>query len=475
MKLVVVGTGYVGLVTGACFAHLRHEVVCVDNDRSKIQALRRGRLPIFEPDLQELVAANCETHRLSFSGDLKTAARDADAVFIAVGTPSRPIDGHADLSFVFAVAREMATALPRKAVVAIKSTVPVGTGDEVALILKELRNGDELSVVSNPEFLRAGSAIKDFMQPDRIVIGADDAHATEVMRRIYAPLQLNLRLVFTARRSSELIKYGANALLATKIAFINEMADLCERTGANVQEVAKGMGMDQRIGVSFLEAGPGFGGSCFRKDALALVKTGEDHDVSMRIAEAVVTSNECRKRKLLQKVTAAVGGTVRNKNVAIWGLTFKANTDDLRESPAIPLITGLLDGGAQVQAYDPEGMPSARKLWPDQLVLGTDALAAARRADVLVIMTEWREFGAFDVRRLLPVMARPVVVDMRNIYSAEHMHHLGFTYHPIGRGPHAGKEPGFPAKSGTGQEVRPGFGPAHQPRGAPNEREPALT
>jgi UDPglucose 6-dehydrogenase len=474
MKLVVVGTGYVGLVTGACFAHLHHEVVCVDIDRSKIQSLRRGKLPIFEPDLDDLVTANCEARRLSFSSDLKAAARDADAVFIAVGTPSRAIDGHADLSFVFAVVREMATALPPKAVIAVKSTVPVGTGDEIALILKELRDGDELSVVSNPEFLRAGSAIKDFMQPDRIVIGADDTHATEVMQRIYAPLQLDPPLVFTARRSSELIKYGANALLATKIAFINEMADLCERTGADVQEVAKGIGMDQRIGLRFLQAGPGFGGSCFRKDALALVKTGEDHDVSMRIAEAVVTSNECRKRKLLQKVSAAVGGTVRNKTVAVWGLTFKANTDDLRESPAIPLITALLDGGARVQAYDPEGMPSARKLWPDQLVLTTDALAAARRADVLVIMTEWREFGALDVTRLLPLMARPVIVDMRNLYPAEHMQNLGFTYHPIGRGPRAGKEPSFAAKPANAQESRPSFAPAHQPRQATNGREPAV-
>jgi UDPglucose 6-dehydrogenase len=436
MKLVVVGAGYVGLTTAACLADIGHDVTCVDNDRRKIDALKRHEMPIFEPGLKEIVANNA-SGRLCFSDNLRLAVRDVEVVFIAVGTPSREYDGHTDRNFVFAAAREMATALPANAIVAIKSTVPVGTGEEVELIINELRTDKSrescrIPVVSNPEFLRAGSAVFDFMEPDRIVIGADNSRALEVMSRIYR-MRPKPALLFTTRRSSELIKYGANALLAAKVAFINEMADLCERTGADVREVSHAIGLDRRIGPLFLKPGPGFGGSCFRKDALALVKMGEDHGAMMRITEAVVTSNDYRKRMLLRKVAAAVNGTFRNRTVAVWGVTFKPNTDDIRESPAIQLIAALLDAGAKVRVYDPEGLAAARAIWRDAVHVALDACSAASGADVIVVMTEWEEFKHINLGRVRRLMAAPAIVDMHNIFRHDDLIKLGFAYYPIGR------------------------------------------
>lgn len=438
MKLVVVGTGYVGLVTGACLAEIGHDVTCVDNDGRKVEALQRLEMPIFEPDLEDIIERNTAEGRLRFSGNIKGSVRDADVVFIAVGTPSREYDGHTDRNFVFSAARDMATALPEDAVLVVKSTVPVDTGDEVEIIVNELRETSDIPVASNPEFLRAGSAVTDFMRPDRVVIGANDDRTRDIVRRVYEPLRPMPPLLCTARRSSELIKYGANALLATKVAFINEMAELCERTAADVLEVAHGIGLDRRIGSRFLQAGPGFGGSCFRKDALALVKMGEDHDASMRITEAVLTSNECRKRMLLRKVVAALGGKVRKKTVAIWGVTFKADTDDIRKSCAIPLVAALLDAGAKIRLYDPEGLPAARAIWRDRVHAAPDAYAAARGADAVVVMTEWEVFKHVDLSRIFRLMAAPVIVDMRNIYRSNDMVKLGFAYHSIGRAPHSG-------------------------------------
>jgi UDPglucose 6-dehydrogenase len=433
MRLVVVGTGYVGLVTGVCFAELGHQVVCVENDDRKLTLLRRGSMPIYEPGLEELALRACAARQLAFQGSLRHAARDADAVFIAVGTPTRETDGSADLSHVFSVAQEMAPALRNDAVVVVKSTVPVGTGDAVERTIRRHKSG--VTVVSNPEFLRAGSAIRDFMQPDRIIVGADDYRAREVMRRIYEPLRrrTGAPLVFAARRSSELIKYGANALLATKIAFINEMADLCERSAADVREVAHGIGLDRRIGPRFLRAGPGFGGSCFRKDALALVRMGEEHGVPMQIAEAVIFANDERKRTLVRRVAAAIGGSLRGKMIGVWGLTFKPNTDDVRESPSLPLVSALLEAGAIVQIYDPEGMAAAKTLWPGRVKLASDANAAAHDASALVIMTEWEEFRSADLGKLRTAMVRPIIVDMRSLYSADDMRKLGFSYYSVGR------------------------------------------
>jgi UDPglucose 6-dehydrogenase len=455
MKLVVVGTGYVGLVTGACLAAIGHAVTCVDSDRRKIEALQRLKMPIFEPGLEGIVRGAMAAGRLDFSDQLRTAVNDAQAVFIAVGTPSRQYDGYTDRNFVFAAARELASALRDDAVVVVKSTVPVGTGDEVELIINELRPDRSVTVVSNPEFLRAGSAVADFMKPDRVVVGVDDSRAEDIMRRIYEPLRPRPPLLFTKRRSSELIKYGANALLATKIALINEMADLCERVGADVQEVAHGMGLDRRIGPSFLQPGPGFGGSCFRKDALALVRMGEDHDAVMRVAEAVLTSNECRKRMLLRKVCTALGETVRDRTVAVWGVTFKADTDDIRESCAIPLVTALLDAGAKVRLYDPEGLPAARAIWRDRVYAAADACSAARGADVVVIMTEWQEFKRLDLARVSRLMTTPIIVDLRNIYDADDLVKLGFAYHSVGRPAQPGEVPG--AGKGNGADKLTNF------------------
>ena len=419
MRVAMIGTGYVGLVSGACFADFGHEVTCVDKDTGKIAALARGEVPIYEPGLNDLVAANARAGRLTFTNDLPGAVKAADAVFIAVGTPSRRGDGHADLTFVYDAAREIAGALDGFTVVITKSTVPVGTGDEVERIIREARTDAEFAVVSNPEFLREGAAIQDFKHPDRVVVGSDDARARGVMTELYRPLYLNRSpILFTDRRTAELIKYAANAFLATKITFINEIADLAEKVGADVQEIARGIGLDNRIGAKFLHAGPGFGGSCFPKDAVALLKTGQDHEVPLRIVEAVVAVNDTRKRAMARKVAAALGGELRGKTVAVLGLTFKPNTDDMREAPSIPLITALQDMGAKVRAYDPTGMEQAKPLMP-KVVFCKDAYACAEGASALVIVTEWEQFRALDFARLKKVMECPVLVDLRNIYRPE--------------------------------------------------------
>jgi UDPglucose 6-dehydrogenase len=423
MRVAMIGTGYVGLVSGACFADFGHEVTCVDKDTGKIAALTRGEVPIYEPGLNELVAANARAGRLKF----------ADAVFIAVGTPSRRGDGHADLTFVYHAAREIAAAVDGFTVVITKSTVPVGTGDEVERIIREARADADVAVVSNPEFLREGAAIRDFKHPDRIVVGSEDARAREVITELYRPLYLNRSpILFTDRRTAELIKYAANAFLATKITFINEIADLAEKVGADVQEIARGIGLDNRIGAKFLHAGPGFGGSCFPKDAVALVKTGQDHEAPLRIVEAVVAVNDARKRAMARKVSVALGGELRGKTVAVLGLTFKPNTDDMREAPSIPLITALQDMGAKVRAYDPTGMEQAKSLLKN-VVFCDDAYSCAEGASALVIVTEWEQFRALDFARLKTVMERPVLVDLRNIYRPEEVARHGFVYESVGR------------------------------------------
>ncbi|QND70393.1 UDP-glucose dehydrogenase family protein [Tardiphaga robiniae] len=434
MRIAMIGTGYVGLVSGACFADFGHNVICVDKDSSKIDALLRGEIPIFEPGLDALVASNVKSGRLGFSLDLSEAVKTADAVFIAVGTPSRRGDGHADLSYVHAAAREIAANLRDFTVVITKSTVPVGTGDDVERIIKEANPDADVAVASNPEFLREGAAIRDFKHPDRIVVGTDDERARTVISEIYRPLYLNQApIMYTGRRTAELIKYAANAFLATKITFINEIADLAERTGADVQDVARGIGLDNRIGAKFLHAGPGFGGSCFPKDTRALVKTGQDYDAPLRIVEAVLTVNDNRKRAMARKVSAALGGNLRGKTVGVLGLTFKPNTDDMREAPSIPLITALQDLGATVQAYDPVGMEQAKHELPD-IIYCDDAYACATGADALVIVTEWEQFRALDLTQLKAKMKQPVIVDLRNIYRPEEMEKAGFTYESIGRG-----------------------------------------
>jgi len=433
MRVAMIGTGYVGLVSGACFADFGHEVTCVDKDAGKIAALMQGEVPIYEPGLPDLVAANTRAGRLTFSSDLPAAVTDADAVFIAVGTPSRRGDGHADLSFVYEAAREIAAALEGFTLVITKSTVPVGTGDEVERIIRETRPQAEVAVVSNPEFLREGAAIQDFKHPDRIVVGTEDARAREVMAELYRPLYLNRSpILFTDRRTAELIKYAANAFLATKITFINEIADLAEKVGADVQEVARGIGLDNRIGSKFLHAGPGFGGSCFPKDAVALLKTGQDHEAPLRIIEAVVAVNDQRKRAMARKVSAALGGETRGKTIAVLGLTFKPNTDDMREAPSIPLITALQDMGAKVRAYDPTGMEQAKGLIGN-VTFCKDAYDCAEGAAVLVIVTEWEQFRALDFARLRKVMERPVLVDLRNIYRPGDVARHGFIYDSVGR------------------------------------------
>ncbi|WVT77560.1 UDP-glucose 6-dehydrogenase (plasmid) [Sinorhizobium chiapasense] len=435
MKITMIGAGYVGLVSGVCFADFGHDVVCLDKDESKIDALMQGRIPIFEPGLDQLVASNVASGRLSFTTDLVAAVADSDVIFIAVGTPSRRGDGHADLSYVYAAAREIAANLQGFTVIVTKSTVPVGTGDEVERIIRETNPGADFAVVSNPEFLREGAAIEDFKRPDRIVIGVadDDERARDVMTEVYRPLYLNQSpLVFTSRRTSELIKYAGNAFLAMKITFINEMADLCEKVGANVQDVARGIGLDGRIGSKFLHAGPGYGGSCFPKDTLALVKTAQDHDAPVRLVETTVAINDNRKRAMGRKVIAAAGGDVRGHKIAILGLTFKPNTDDMRDSPAIAIVQTLQDAGAHIVGYDPEGMENARKII-DGIDYAGDPYEAANEADALVIVTEWNEFRALDFRRLKAAMKKPVLVDLRNIYRQDEVAKHGFAYSSIGR------------------------------------------
>ncbi|MDB5503753.1 MAG: UDP-glucose 6-dehydrogenase [Tardiphaga sp.] len=434
MHIAMIGTGYVGLVSGACFADFGHHVTCVDKDGDKIAALQQGEIPIFEPGLDALVAANVKAGRLRFTTDLAAPVAEADAVFIAVGTPSRRGDGHADLSYVYAAAKEIAAALAGFTVVITKSTVPVGTGDEVERLIREANPAADVAVASNPEFLREGAAIRDFKFPDRIVVGTSDERARKAIGEIYRPLSLNQApVMYTARRTAELIKYAANAFLATKITFINEIADLAEKVGADVQDVARGIGMDNRIGSKFLHAGPGFGGSCFPKDTRALVKIALDHDAPLRIVEAVLGVNDNRKRAMARKVAHALGGNLRGKTVAVLGLTFKPDTDDMREAPSIPLITGLLDMGAKVRAFDPVGMEAAKRELPD-IVYCDDAYDCADGADALVIVTEWVQFRALDLDRLKAVMKQAVVVDLRNVYRPEEMAAAGFVYEGVGRG-----------------------------------------
>ena len=433
MRIAMIGTGYVGLVSGACFADFGHQVTCVDKDADKIAALGRGEIPIFEPGLEALVATNVAASRLDFTTDLAGPVAEADAVFIAVGTPSRRGDGHADLSYVYAAAREIAAAVRGFTVVITKSTVPVGTGDEVERLIFETNPSADVVVASNPEFLREGAAIRDFKFPDRIVIGTSDERGRKALGDIYRPLSLNQApLMFTARRTAELIKYAANAFLATKITFINEIADLSEKVGADIQEVARGIGLDNRIGTKFLHAGPGYGGSCFPKDTRALVKIAEDYDAQLRIVESVVTVNDNRKRAMARKVAHALGGNLRNKTIAVLGLAFKPDTDDMREAPSIPLITGLCDMGAKVRAFDPASMKEARRELPD-IEYCENAYACAEGADALVIVTEWVQFRALDLQRLKRIMKQPVMVDLRNVYRPDEMAELGFLYSSIGR------------------------------------------
>jgi len=429
----MIGSGYVGLVSGACFADFGHDVVCVDKDASKIDALKAGRIPIFEPGLDQLVASNVAAGRLSFTTDIAAGVGGADAVFIAVGTPSRRGDGHADLSYVYAAAAEIAQAITGFTVIVDKSTVPVGTGDEVERIMREANPEADFAVVSNPEFLREGAAIDDFKRPDRIVIGGDDPRALEVMRQVYRPLYLNRSpIVEMSRRGAELTKYAANAFLAVKITFINEIADLCEKVGADVQEVARGIGLDNRIGAKFLHAGPGYGGSCFPKDTLALLKTSQDYDAPQRIVEAVVTVNDNRKRAMGRKVIAAMGGDVRGKTIAVLGLTFKPNTDDMRDSPAISVIQTLQDAGATVRAYDPEGMEQAKRVLSGVDYCG-NAYETMEGADALVIVTEWDAFRALDLERVKELLSEPILVDLRNIYPRDVVEAAGFSYTGVGR------------------------------------------
>lgn len=419
MRIAIVGAGYVGLVSGACFADFGHQVTCVDKDASKISALQRGKIPIFEPDLERLVQNNVKNGRLDFDTDLAGPVREADAVFIAVGTPSRRGDGHADLSYVYAASREIAAAVDGFTVVITKSTVPVGTGDEVERLIRETNPSADVAVASNPEFLREGAAIRDFKIPDRIVVGTQDERARKLISEIYRPLYLNKApLIFTSRRTAELIKYAANAFLATKITFINEIADLAEKVGADVQEIARGIGLDNRIGSKFLHAGPGFGGSCFPKDTRALIKTAQDHEAPMRIVEAVLAVNENRKRAMARKVASVFGGMLRGKTISVLGLTFKPNTDDMRESPSIPLITALQDLGAKIRAYDPEGMEQS-KTELSEICYCDGPYSCAESADALVIVTEWEQFRALDLDRLKRVMAHPIIIDLRNIYEPQ--------------------------------------------------------
>ncbi|MGB5076509.1 MAG: UDP-glucose/GDP-mannose dehydrogenase family protein [Sphingorhabdus sp.] len=433
MKIAMIGSGYVGLVSGACFADFGHDVVCVDKDAGKIERLNANIMPIYEPGLAALVKTNVDAGRLAFSTDLAASVEGCDAVFIAVGTPSRRGDGHADLSYVYAAAEELAGAIGPKTVVVTKSTVPVGTGDEVERIIAEANPSLSFAVVSNPEFLREGAAIGDFKRPDRIVVGSDVEWARDVMRAVYRPLFLNESpLLFTSRRSSELIKYAANAFLATKIMFINEMADLCEKVGADIQDVSRGIGLDNRIGSKFLHAGPGYGGSCFPKDTLALLKTAQDNETPVRIVEAVVQANDLRKRAMGRKIINALGGDVRGKKIALLGLTFKPNTDDMRDAPSIAIVQTLIDAGANISAHDPEGMEEASKLLPE--VLMTDsAYEAATGADAVALITEWDAYRALDFGKLLATMNGNTLIDLRNIYRPAEAEAAGFAYSSVGR------------------------------------------
>jgi UDPglucose 6-dehydrogenase len=433
MRIAMIGTGYVGLVSGACFSEFGVTVTCVDKDEGKIARLRAGKMPIYEPGLDQIVEGNVRAGRLSFTTDLAAAVNGADAVFIAVGTPSRRGDGHADLSYVFGAAEEIARALGGYAVVVTKSTVPVGTGRRVAEILRKARPELEFDVVSNPEFLREGSAIQDFMRPDRVVIGAETDRARAIMRELYRPLYLiETPMIFTAVETAELTKYAANSFLATKISFINEIADLCEVVGADVQDVAKGIGLDGRIGRKFLHAGPGYGGSCFPKDCLALARTAQEAGAPVSIVETTVKVNETRKERMAGRVIRACGGAVEGKTIAVLGLTFKPNTDDMRDSPSLAVIPALKKAGATIRAFDPEGMEEAKKLL-EGIAFCNGAYDAMDGADALVILTEWNEFRALDLKRVKALLRSPTVIDLRNIYKPADMAEAGFYYFSIGR------------------------------------------
>ncbi len=437
MRVAMIGTGYVGLVSGACFSDFGHDVICVDKDQSKIDTLKSGGIPIYEPGLDALVADNVKAGRLSFTTNLAEAVPGADAVFIAVGTPSRRGDGYADLSYVFAAAEEVANSLSGYTVIVNKSTVPVGTGQRVHEIVKKTRPDAEFDVASNPEFLREGSAIDDFMRPDRVVVGTESEQARVVMRELYRPLYLReTTILFTTRETSELIKYAANAFLATKITFINEMADLCEQVGADIKDVSKGIGLDGRIGRKFLHAGPGFGGSCFPKDTLALVRTAREAGAPSRIVESVIDVNDQRKKRMAQKIIGACGGSVQDKTIGVLGLTFKPNTDDMREAPSLDIIPILQNGGAKIRAFDPEGMKEAGKFFSN-VDFCQDAYDTMRECDAVTILTEWNEFRALDLARMKQLMRTPLLIDLRNIYTPEDVRQAGFDYHCIGR-PYAG-------------------------------------
>lgn len=435
MRVAMIGTGYVGLVSGACFSNFGHEVICVDKDVGKIERLKKGEIPIYEPGLDRLVADNVAAGRLTFTTDLKSAMPGAEAVFIAVGTPSRRGDGFADLSYVYDAAGEIADTLSNYTVVVTKSTVPVGTSNRVEKIILERNPKAEFDVASNPEFLREGSAIEDFQRPDRVVVGVESERARNIMRALYRPLFLNDKtpFVFTTRESSELIKYAANAFLAMKITFINEMADLCEKSGADIQDVAKGIGLDGRIGSKFLNAGPGYGGSCFPKDTLALVRLAAEYNAPSRLIEAVVDVNDQRKKRMAEKIIAAFGG-VQGKTVAVLGVTFKPNTDDMRDSPSLDIIPALQAAGAKVKAYDPEGMHEAQKLLPN-VIWGQNTMDAVNGADGIVILTEWNQFRALDFAKMKQTLKRPLLIDLRNIYTPREVAEAGFEYHSIGRLP----------------------------------------
>jgi len=433
MRVAMIGTGYVGLVTGTCFSEFGVDVVCVDVNEDKIKKLEEGIMPIFEPGLDDLVKSNVDAGRLTFSTDLAASVKGVDAVFIAVGTPTTKGGGHADLSYVYGAAEEIAKAIDSYTVVVTKSTVPVGTGDEVERIIRETRPDAEFDVVSNPEFLREGAAINDFMRPDRVVIGTASERAQEVMRRLYRPLFLiETPILFTARRTSELIKYAGNTFLATKITFINEMADLCEKVGADVHDVAKGIGLDGRIGRKFLHPGPGYGGSCFPKDTLALVHTAQDHGSPLRIVETVVDVNDKRKKAMAGKIVEACGGSVKGKTIAVLGLAFKPNTDDMRDAPSLDIVPALIEAGATVRAYDPEAMGEAKEML-DGVEWCDNAYDTMPEADCLAIITEWNEFRNLGLRKMQDLMKKPVMVDLRNIYNPDEMIEAGFEYSSIGR------------------------------------------
>ncbi len=433
MRVTMIGAGYVGLVSGACFADFGHTVTCVDKDAGKIERLEKGVMPIYEPGLAELVASNVKEGRLFFSLDAREAIKSADAVFIAVGTPSRRGDGHADLSYVYAAAKEIAEHMDGFTVVVTKSTVPVGTGDEVEEIIRKTNPNAKFAVVSNPEFLREGAAISDFKRPDRVVVGTDNEEARERMRELYRPLFLNeTPMLFTERRTSELIKYAANAFLAVKITFINEMADLCEKVGANVQDVSKGIGLDNRIGKKFLHAGPGYGGSCFPKDTLALTKTANDAGSPVRIVDTVVQVNAARKKAMADRVIKALGGSVKGKTIGVLGLAFKPNTDDMRDAPSLDIIPALQAAGARIKAYDPESMHEAGKMLTE-VDFCDGPYHAVDGADAMVLITEWDQFRALDFDRVKKLLKSPVVVDLRNVYQPADMQRRGFAYASIGR------------------------------------------